>query len=273
MTEHGPRKARRVCAHVTAHTPEGSVLVDQHGRNQGLPGGRVRFGDDPAQVAHQAANLPPGAVLTPHDSYSEVVATADAAGPVLLHIDRIHYTCTLPAGTLLPTSRDPNLPALPQADELVTEEPQPNTPVLRRFGCYGVVTDTAGRVLLSRIAPGYPSAGSWHLPGGGVDHGEDIREALLREITEETGQHGNIGTLTSATYHRRPNATGPESSHTDLYAVWVFFRVHVSHPKPAVVSESNGSTADCAWFPPEELAHLRLSATARHGLAHPRGED
>ncbi|WP_246062190.1 NUDIX hydrolase [Haloactinospora alba] len=212
-------------------------------------------------------------MLTPHDSYSEVVATADAAGPVLLHIDRIHYTCTLPAGTLLPTSRDPNLPALPQADELVTEEPQPNTPVLRRFGCYGVVTDTAGRVLLSRIAPGYPSAGSWHLPGGGVDHGEDIREALLREITEETGQHGNIGTLTSATYHRRPNATGPESSHTDLYAVWVFFRVHVSHPKPAVVSESNGSTADCAWFPPEELAHLRLSATARHGLAHPRGED
>ena len=27
----------------------------------------------------------------------------------------------------------------------------------------------------------------WHIPGGGVDAGEDLKEALIREIKEETG--------------------------------------------------------------------------------------
>ena len=29
--------------------------------------------------------------------------------------------------------------------------------------------------------------GSWELPGGGLEHGEDPRAALMREINEETG--------------------------------------------------------------------------------------
>jgi 8-oxo-dGTP pyrophosphatase MutT (NUDIX family) len=35
-----------------------------------------------------------------------------------------------------------------------------------------VATDRRERVLLTRVAPNYPGAGRWHLPGGGTDYGE-----------------------------------------------------------------------------------------------------
>ena len=51
-----------------------------------------------------------------------------------------------------------------------------------------VLDDGAGRVLLCRMAPDrgvFP--GLWALPGGGVEPGERIDEALRREVREELG--------------------------------------------------------------------------------------
>jgi ADP-ribose pyrophosphatase YjhB (NUDIX family) len=52
-----------------------------------------------------------------------------------------------------------------------------------------------GRLLLCRIAPGYPAAGVWTLPGGGVAFGEDPADATRRELAEETGLEGRIDDL------------------------------------------------------------------------------
>ena len=42
-----------------------------------------------------------------------------------------------------------------------------------------------GQILLSRWVG--PSGKRWTLPGGGIDHGEDPYEAVIREVDEETG--------------------------------------------------------------------------------------
>lgn len=50
-----------------------------------------------------------------------------------------------------------------------------------------VMLDDRDRMLLLRYGPGQPVAGTWWLPGGMLDHGEDPWAAARREMREETG--------------------------------------------------------------------------------------
>lgn len=53
----------------------------------------------------------------------------------------------------------------------------------------GAVIQKGGQVLLGYRPEGrYPYPDSWHIPGGGINLGEETcEEAILREIKEETG--------------------------------------------------------------------------------------
>ncbi|MFV2021898.1 NUDIX domain-containing protein [Micromonospora sp. LOL_023] len=130
----------------------------------------------------------------------------------------------------------------------------------QRFGVYGVVTDPAGRLLLTRIAPGYPGAGRWHLPGGGTDFGERPTDGLLRELVEETGQRGRVDALLGVRHHHDPAALGPEGHPVDWHVVQVVYRALVDHPTPPVVIEAaGGSTGAVGWFTPAEVGALPLT--------------
>lgn len=49
----------------------------------------------------------------------------------------------------------------------------------------GLISEDGKFLLVKRSKP--PNAGTWAIPGGKVEYGETVQEALKREIMEETG--------------------------------------------------------------------------------------
>ncbi len=134
---------------------------------------------------------------------------------------------------------------------VVTEQRDPLAQPWIRIGAYAIVSDAAGRLLCCRIAPGYPWAGTWTLPGGGVEWGEHPNEAVIRELSEETGLTGRIAHLVGIDSHviERP-ASRPGPAHI----VAILYRVVDIVGELQV--EQGGSTDACAWFSGAELAEL-----------------
>ncbi|MGW5561310.1 NUDIX domain-containing protein [Micromonospora sp. NPDC003944] len=157
----------------------------------------------------------------------------------------------------------PVTPLAPGTHRFREPFPPPHPDRRLRFGAYGLVTDPAGRILLTQIATGYPGAGLWHLPGGGTDHGEQPATGLLRELVEEGGQVGRVVELLGVNNLHNPAAVGPEGRPLDWHGVRVIYRVVVDVPTDAVVTESaGGSTARAGWFSRAETVDLPLSDIA-----------
>ncbi|MFC0600136.1 NUDIX hydrolase [Streptomyces palmae] len=144
-----------------------------------------------------------------------------------------------------------------------------DAPIRSRVSAYALATTpgpdgTAGpgeRILLTRLAESSPvfAPGLWHLPGGGVDPGEQPADTLVRELAEETGLRVLDARLLDArgyTAHRLG---------VSWHLVALFYRVVLSPGDPAVV-ENDGSTAEAAWLPLADLTPAILSPAAADGL-------
>jgi 8-oxo-dGTP diphosphatase len=126
----------------------------------------------------------------------------------------------------------------------------------QRFAAYAVATDNSGRVLLTRVSPGYPGEGRWHLPGGGTDFGEQPATALIRELLEETGQAGRLAGLLGVASHRDAASLGPEGFPIDWHGVRAFYRVMVDQATRPCVHDEGGSTSGAYWLPRDEVRAL-----------------
>ena len=94
--------------------------------------------------------------------------------------------------------------------------------------------DAEGRVFmqLRDDHPGLVGAGLWSLFGGGVEEGEDLHSAALREFHEETG----IALPADSLY---PYASLPSTARKDA-ALYIFRTSHIVAPHQVVLSEGAG---------------------------------
>ncbi|MET3637513.1 NUDIX hydrolase [Curtobacterium oceanosedimentum] len=127
-----------------------------------------------------------------------------------------------------------------------------------RLAAYGVVTE-GDRVLLARLR--IPEAGTWTLPGGGVEFDETVEQAVVREVLEETGYEATCGPLLGIRHHIVPKERRMHDTGRPMKAVQVAFRVTVTGGE--LRNEADGSTDEAAWVPIAELPHRR------HGLLVP----
>jgi 8-oxo-dGTP diphosphatase len=121
-----------------------------------------------------------------------------------------------------------------------------------RVAAYALCADSDDRVLLVRIAAGYPAAGLWTLPGGGLHFGEDPEVAVLRELTEETGLVGTVKSI--ALIDSRTRVAEPERGSGAWHAIRIVYRVEITGGE--LHDELDESTDAAAWFGRAEIAEL-----------------
>ena len=110
--------------------------------------------------------------------------------------------------------------------------------------CVGAVAVEDDRILLVRRGRG-PAAGEWSVPGGRVEAGETLAEAVVRELAEETGVEAVCDDLVGWV-----ERIGP-----DYHYVIMDFRVTVLDDRPPVAGDD---AAEAAWFPLVDIAELSL---------------
>ena len=132
-------------------------------------------------------------------------------------------------------------------------------PAATRLVVVPIVRDERGCVLLCKMPPDrgvFP--GQWALPGGGVEPGESIRDALGREVREELGVE-----ITRATplffkdlLHEK---TLPGGEKRNLYMVFLLFECRVS----SGVLTLNSEFTDYVWAAPEAIGDYDLNPITR----------
>ncbi len=108
----------------------------------------------------------------------------------------------------------------------------------------GAIAVNEGRLLLVRRGHG-PAAGQWSVPGGRVEWGETLAEAVLRELGEETGLEGVCDELVGWV----------ERMSADHHYVILDFGVTVLEPDAV---RAGDDAAEVAWVELGDVAQLRL---------------
>lgn len=256
-----------------------------------LPGGAVDHGEDPNHTVVRETAAETGlsvAVTGLRDVLADMRAVPHRG--VTIHTDRLIYQVSVRGGTLVDRVGHPTDLArwhtmaeaeqlklrpftaaalgLPAASADLRPEGVPDFPSFyaypgpdglhraQRFAAYAIATDPQDNLLLTRIAPGYPGAGCWHLPGGGTDYGEQPGTALIRELVEETGQQGRLVELLGVASHRDAASLGPEGYPIDWHGVRAFYRVIVDRPTEVAVGDVGGSTSEARWMALADVTEL-----------------
>jgi ADP-ribose pyrophosphatase YjhB (NUDIX family) len=148
-----------------------------------------------------------------------------------------------------------------------TTLPTGGPPRRQRVAAYAVVQRRTDELLLTRLAP-FVAFQGWTLPGGGVDHGEHPRDALRREVLEESGLHAEPGRILDV-YSHHYTGPRPDGLVEDYHAIGLVFEATLlpeSYGVEPHVLDVGGSTDLARWTSLAEARTLSLTGSARLAL-------
>lgn len=125
-------------------------------------------------------------------------------------------------------------------------------------GVGAVIVDSQGRLFLARRGPQAKNErGLWEFPGGSVEFGERLAQALAREIREEYGVEIAVGELLDVVDHILPE----ERQH------WVSptFICAITSGEPVI--REPGKCTGIGWFHPDQMPE-DLTQITRVNLEH-----
>lgn len=130
-----------------------------------------------------------------------------------------------------------------------------------RVAAYAVV-ERRGKILLTHWRRG--RLHGWTLPGGGLDAGEDPRDAVTREVMEETGLEARVGKLLGVDSRVMVREEVPEGIDPELHTLRIVYRASVKDGP--LRHEVGGSSDEARWVPIREIRSLRTLSLVQTGM-------
>lgn len=124
-------------------------------------------------------------------------------------------------------------------------------------GVGAVIFDSDGRVFLAkRGREARNESGKWEFPGGGVEYGETLEQAIAREVREEYGIEIDVLNLLDVVNHLIPE----ERQH------WVSptFLCRIASGTPFI--REPHKCDDIGWFAIDEIPEEKLSLASKKSL-------
>lgn len=126
-----------------------------------------------------------------------------------------------------------------------------------RLGVTAAILDPSGeRLLLTRRADN----GEWCMPGGGVDPGESLVEACVREVREEIGVEARVTALLGTYSWPDIVVVYPDGNRVQIVAT--VFRVEIVAGEPGLSDE----VTEVGYFTRDEIAGLTVIPTQRRRI-------
>ena len=129
-------------------------------------------------------------------------------------------------------------------------QPEPRAYPDRPFLAVSAAIIRDGRVLVARRARG-PAYGIWTMPGGVVEAGETLIEALVREIAEETAM---IVEPVALAGHREVVVRDDDKRVSRHFVIMCFATRWISGEP-----QLNEELAEARWLKPDELGGLKTT--------------
>lgn len=120
-------------------------------------------------------------------------------------------------------------------------------PLSGPFGVAGraIIGRFDGRILLiRRSSNSVVDPGAWELPGGKLNYGETLRDALVREVQEETGLSVNPGAVVHV-------------GHRHVRGYWVTVVICLCDSRDGEIHLSDEHDA-CVWVDPSQVGDRPL---------------